>query len=183
MPREDIPELCRHFLHQIAKRENSAFRHVENEAIRAMQRYNWPGNVRELQNIIERAAVLESEPGVVRAATIEPLAAAARGERDGGGRPGRKATGGYRKAGHSQHVEPVRGHRVKTAGALGIGVRTLGMKLKRLERRRRAGRGGLLSLLAQRCARERRTCGFAEGRSHNRVAFRRLVRIEAWHGV
>src|SRR3954471_21044787 len=69
---DDIPELCRHFLHQIARRDNEAFKHIEPEAVRIMQRYTWPGNVRELQNIIERAAVLEIEPGVMRAATIEP---------------------------------------------------------------------------------------------------------------
>ncbi|HEY0910690.1 MAG TPA: sigma-54 dependent transcriptional regulator, partial [Bradyrhizobium sp.] len=69
---EDILELCRHFLHQIARRENTPFRHVEPEAVRLLQRYPWPGNVRELQNIIERAAVLEPEPGVIRASTIEP---------------------------------------------------------------------------------------------------------------
>src|SRR5215218_6275290 len=67
---DDIPELCRHFLHQIAKRDRSVFRHIEPEAMRSLQRYDWPGNVRELQNIIERATVLETEPGVVRAATI-----------------------------------------------------------------------------------------------------------------
>src|ERR1700722_9509750 len=69
---DDVPELCRHFLHQIAKRENAAFRHIEIEAVRLLQRYPWPGNVRELQNIIERASVLESEPGVIRALTLEP---------------------------------------------------------------------------------------------------------------
>src|SRR3954468_3402049 len=69
---EDIPELCRHFLHQIAKRENSVFRHIDPEAVRLLQRYSWPGNVRELQNIVERATVLETEPGVVRAVTLEP---------------------------------------------------------------------------------------------------------------
>src|SRR5947207_10270774 len=69
---EDVPDLCRHFLHLIAKREKSVFRHLESEAVRLLQRYEWPGNVRELQNIIERACVLESEPGVIRAATIEP---------------------------------------------------------------------------------------------------------------
>jgi DNA-binding NtrC family response regulator len=57
---EDVPELCRHFLHQIARRENSPFRHMEHEAVRLLQRYPWPGNVRELQNIIERASVLEA---------------------------------------------------------------------------------------------------------------------------
>src|SRR5438309_2155654 len=69
---EDVPELVRHFLHSIAKRESNAFRHIEPEAVRLLQKYPWPGNVRELQNIIERASVLESEAGVVRAATIEP---------------------------------------------------------------------------------------------------------------
>ena len=69
---EDVYELSRHFLHAIAKRENKPFRHMESEAVRVLQRYNWPGNVRELQNIIERACVLEIEPGVLRAALIEP---------------------------------------------------------------------------------------------------------------
>src|ERR671912_1636173 len=52
---EDVPDLCRHFLHQIAKRDRSPFRHIEPEALRLLQRYDWPGNVRELQNIVERA--------------------------------------------------------------------------------------------------------------------------------
>jgi DNA-binding NtrC family response regulator len=128
---DDIPELCRHFLHQIAKRENSPFRHVENEATRAMQRYNWPGNVRELQNIIERAAVLESEPGVVRAETIEPWLRP-RGMNasvvdDLAGKP----LADIEKQVILSTLNQFKGHRVKTAGALGIGVRTLGMKLKR----------------------------------------------------
>src|SRR5207253_9664659 len=62
---DDIPELCRHFLHQISKRDRSPFRHIESEAVRLFQRYDWPGNVRELQNILERACVLETEPGVI----------------------------------------------------------------------------------------------------------------------
>src|SRR5207237_3954422 len=69
---DDIADLCRHFLHQIAKRENKPYRHIESEAVRILQRYQWPGNIRELQNIIERASVLESDPGVIRGSTIEP---------------------------------------------------------------------------------------------------------------
>src|SRR5688572_23476198 len=42
---EDIPELCRHFLHQISRREKKAFLHIEPEAVRALQKYSWPGNV------------------------------------------------------------------------------------------------------------------------------------------
>src|SRR5687767_11581609 len=33
---EDVPELCRHFLHQIAKRDRSVFRHIEPDALRLL---------------------------------------------------------------------------------------------------------------------------------------------------
>jgi two-component system, NtrC family, response regulator HydG len=128
---EDVPELCRHFLHQIAKRENSAFRHIESEAVRLLQRYNWPGNVRELQNIVERATVLEIEPGIVRAATIEPWL------RNGAATPAQveglagKPLADIEKQVILTTLQQFRGHRIKTASALGIGVRTLGMKLKK----------------------------------------------------
>ncbi|MBV8780379.1 MAG: sigma 54-interacting transcriptional regulator, partial [Phycisphaerae bacterium] len=129
---EDIPELCRHFLHQIARREKSVFRHIESEALRLLQRYNWPGNVRELQNIIERACVLESEPGVVRAATIEPWLRTSEAQAlpavDGlAGRP----LADIEKQVIISTLQQFRGHRIKTASALGIGVRTLGMKIKK----------------------------------------------------
>jgi two-component system, NtrC family, response regulator HydG len=129
---EDIPELVRHFLHSIAKRESNAFRHIEPEAVRLLQKYPWPGNVRELQNIIERASILESEAGVVRATTIEPWLklnggdAAANGD-SLAGRP----LADIEKQVILSTLERFKGHRIKTASALGIGVRTLGMKLKK----------------------------------------------------
>jgi DNA-binding NtrC family response regulator len=130
---EDVPELVRHFLHTIAKRESDAFRHIETEAVRLLQKYSWPGNVRELQNIIERASVLESEAGMVRAATIEPWL-----NFDGGDLSpmNRDALAGRPLADIEKQVilstlERFKGHRIKTASALGIGVRTLGMKLKK----------------------------------------------------
>jgi DNA-binding NtrC family response regulator len=128
---EDVPELCRHFLHQIAKRDKSVFRHIESEAVRLFQKYDWPGNVRELQNIIERAGVLEKEPGVIRAATIEPWLRNSQS-------PVAAATdlAGQPLATIEKHVilstlDKFKGHRIKTAQSLGIGVRTLGMKLKK----------------------------------------------------
>jgi DNA-binding NtrC family response regulator len=127
----DVPELCRHFLHQIARRENSTFRHIEPEALRLLQRYPWPGNVRELQNIIERACVLEQEEGVVRADTLEPWLQIGdpRGSafEDLAGKP----LADIERQVILSTLQQFKGHRQKTAGALGIGVRTLGMKLKR----------------------------------------------------
>ncbi len=126
---EDIYELCRHFLHSISKRENTPFRHMESEAVRLFQRYNWPGNVRELQNIIERACVLETEPGVLRASLIEPwLKNKPMASVDAlAGKP----LADIEKQVILSTLQQFKGHRIKTAGALGIGVRTLGIKLKR----------------------------------------------------
>jgi transcriptional regulator with PAS, ATPase and Fis domain len=85
--------------------------------------------VRELQNIVERASVLERQEGVVRASTLEPWLKTRAVEQVGdmAGKP---------LADVEKHVilstlERFKGHRIKTAGALGIGVRTLGMKLKK----------------------------------------------------
>lgn len=126
---DDIPELARHFLHQISKKEDAAFRHIEPDALRLLQKYDWPGNVRELQNIMERAQVLESEPGRIRAETIESWLKIRN-------RPGLDGLAGKPLAEIERQVilstlERFKGHRVKTAGALGIGVRTLGIKLKK----------------------------------------------------
>jgi two-component system response regulator HydG len=127
----DVAELCRHFLHAIAKRENSIFRHLETDALRLLQRYAWPGNVRELQNIIERACVLETEPGIIRATTIEPWLkftdTNGSAIQDLAGKP----LADIERQVILSTLEQFKGHRQKTAGALGIGVRTLGMKLKR----------------------------------------------------
>jgi DNA-binding NtrC family response regulator len=127
---EDIPELCRHFLHQASKRESVPFRHIEPEAVRLLQKYDWPGNVRELQNILERAVVLENEPGLVRAITIEPWL------KNSGASPVADGLAGRPLADIEKQVilstlQQFKGHRVRTASALGIGVRTLGMKLKK----------------------------------------------------
>jgi transcriptional regulator with PAS, ATPase and Fis domain len=126
---DDVPELCRHFLHLIARREKAAFRHIEPEAVRLLQKYAWPGNIRELQNIIERASVLETDPAVIRAETIEPWlkTRAAAGVTDLAGKP----LADVEKQVILSTLERFKGHRMKTAHALGIGVRTLGMKIKK----------------------------------------------------
>ena len=126
---DDIPELVRHFLHGLAKRDSLPFRHIESDAMRLLQRYNWPGNVRELQNIIERASVLEAEEGVLRAALLEPwLKSKPMAAADGlAGKP----LADIEKQVILSTLQQFKGHRIKTAGALGIGVRTLGIKLKR----------------------------------------------------
>jgi two-component system response regulator AtoC len=59
--KEDIPELCRHFLDEFSREKNEPLQ-MTDQAIRALMVYDFPGNVRELKNIIERISVLATEP-------------------------------------------------------------------------------------------------------------------------
>lgn len=130
---EDVPDLCKHFLHRIARRDKAAFRHIEPEAIRLLQKYHWPGNVRELQNLLERAVVLEMDPGVIRASTLAPWLTSPESPMpmSDAGDLSTMPLADVEKQVILSTLDRFRGHRIKTATALGIGVRTLGMKLKK----------------------------------------------------
>ena len=56
--KEDIPQLCEHFLRRCIPRTGSPPRRLSAAAAEAMDAHPWPGNVRELENVIERALVL-----------------------------------------------------------------------------------------------------------------------------
>ncbi len=127
---EDIPDLARHFFGRIGARQGQPPVRMEPAALRFLQEYSWPGNVRELENLCQRAAVL-SPRGVVTLNLIEPWLS-------GGSQPAEEFTnlryGRMLEDAERQLIERTlgryAGHRAKTAKALGIGVRTLGMKLK-----------------------------------------------------
>ena len=60
--REDIPVLIEHFVTKHRQRTGKRVDAVDDEVVKALQRYDWPGNVRELENSIERAVVLATGP-------------------------------------------------------------------------------------------------------------------------
>jgi len=129
--REDIPELVNYFLGRISSREARPRPDVTARALTAMENYRWPGNVRELQNVCERAFVLCGD-GPIDATLIEPwLSTELKGQ--GMNRPMRPGhmMEDMERALIEQTLVQYNGHREKTAKALGIGVRTLGMKLKK----------------------------------------------------
>jgi len=148
--REDIPALCEHFLTKIAQRDGRPQRSFEPRAMDILQAYRWPGNVRELENICERSVVLESSQ-TIRAATISPWLAAIEIHADalmGGafaapvGGMGMSTPASVRSGMMLEDLERQailkildkhNGHRLRTAKELGIGLRTLGMKLKRFK--------------------------------------------------
>jgi len=62
--REDIPVLVEHFVEKHRQRTGKRIERVDDDVVRALQRYEWPGNVRELENTIERAIVLTTGPAI-----------------------------------------------------------------------------------------------------------------------
>jgi DNA-binding NtrC family response regulator len=129
--REDIPELAAYFLGRIARREGGDPRRLSARALAVMENYHWPGNVRELQNICERAVAL-CQDHEIDAPLIEPWLGT-EFKTEGAGRPMRPGhlMEDMERSLIEQTLVRFNGHREKTAKALGIGVRTLGMKLKR----------------------------------------------------
>ncbi len=145
----DVPVLTEHFIAEICRREGRSTIEIEPDAMRMLTAYSWPGNVRELQNICERAVVLSGTAGGRitagligswicgrAAAATTPVVAAAGGHSiseikpsNGDGTP--RTLEEIERETIVQALERFNGHRQKTAAALGIGVRTLGLKLKK----------------------------------------------------
>jgi len=131
--REDIPDLAMHALERIARREGREPVVLTQRALNVMEAYHWPGNIRELFNICERAFVL-CGAGSIDAELIEPwLSSNSQVRMEGVKRPLRPGhlMEDMERSLIEQTLVQFNGHREKTARCLGIGVRTLGMKLKR----------------------------------------------------
>lgn len=68
--REDVPELCAHFLQMICKEQGVAIKQLDAKALETLTSMNWTGNIRELRNVLERLVILcdgdISAPHVIR---------------------------------------------------------------------------------------------------------------------
>jgi len=143
----DVPALVGHFVGEVCRREGRAIPQIDAEALALLSIYAWPGNVRELQNVCERAVVLcgmgrsPDEPRRISAGLVAPWLTGGDITATHQGmllEPKLRAgVGDVRPLEDLEReiiVEALRrlgGHRQKTAKALGIGVRTLGLKLKK----------------------------------------------------
>jgi len=52
--KEDIPELCKHFIDQSQSRYTQQFPPISTDILQSFANHDWPGNVRELRNMIDR---------------------------------------------------------------------------------------------------------------------------------
>ena len=132
--REDIPLLLDYVIGRICAREGRARPKVTHEAAALLTDYDWPGNVRELQNLCERVCVLEAgrevTPETIRPLLTGPIKTTSAPVEKVRYRDGQILADAERDL-ILRALERFGGHREKTARALGIGLRTLGLKLKR----------------------------------------------------
>lgn len=74
----DIILLARHFLNEMAEKNNRRIPELDRDVINALRECKWKGNIRELKNVMEYIVVVCGEDGL---ATIETLPANMRFER------------------------------------------------------------------------------------------------------
>ncbi len=157
---EDVSLLAPHFVKTVAEREGRTANRFSPEAMELLMSYDWPGNVRELQNLCERAVVLCSGDVIgadlirnwlggsdvttddrILGIASRPIAVGG-GLNGHGGRPFRilgdepRPLADIEREVIVETLHKFNGHRQKTAKALGIGVRTLGLKLKKWKQMR-----------------------------------------------
>ena len=71
--REDIPDLVRYFVQQLALASGLQPRRIGDDAVAVLQSHDWPGNVRQLRNNVERLLILSGgEPDAVITADMLP---------------------------------------------------------------------------------------------------------------
>lgn len=76
---EDIPLLCRHFMHAAAERHGRLVTSIEPTLVERLQTWSWPGNIRELRSTLERLVILSNGPVLRDSAWTPPPAAIATG--------------------------------------------------------------------------------------------------------
>ncbi len=132
--REDIPRLLEYFVDSISARDAREKPRLGEDAVELLTGYHWPGNVRELENLCERLCVLEPGRPVsadrIGGLLAGPVKTASAPIDDATFRHGRILADAERML-IMRTLDQYNGHREKTARALGIGLRTLGLKLKK----------------------------------------------------
>ncbi len=125
---DDVPDLINHFVRKYAPASRSSVLGFSPELVERLKTYEWPGNVRELENFVRRALVLAPGPVV----GLELLS-------DAGFQTGEEAAGGIEPGLTLRELErtllektldATGGNRTRTAGMLGVSLRTVRNKIR-----------------------------------------------------
>jgi transcriptional regulator with PAS, ATPase and Fis domain len=127
--REDIPELCGHFIRAMAHGRHVNLPDSELERLLA---YEWPGNVRELRNVLERSFILHKgsklKPSKFLNGGLKPSSTTAIPSPGGNGNSSLEEV----ERRHIRYMlDTCSGNYTRTARALGISLSTLKRKVRR----------------------------------------------------
>ena len=130
--RDDLPLLLRHVLRKLSAARAMAPPAVDGQAMQVLLNYAYPGNVREMENILEHALILCRQEPIEARHLPDYLRAASESEPDNQTiMPPTSAELQERQAIIDALAEH-KGHRSRTAAALGMDRTTLWRKMKRL---------------------------------------------------
>jgi two-component system, NtrC family, nitrogen regulation response regulator NtrX len=68
---EDIRPLAEYFVADFCRRNNFRPKRIDEAIFDEFRAYRWPGNIRELRNVVERMAILASDPIAADAIPVE----------------------------------------------------------------------------------------------------------------
>ncbi len=130
--KEDIPQLCEHFLQKLAKRYRRTEPSLTPDALHALRQWNWPGNVRELENWIARVIILGDDhvQGAKVAPRIVPPAASPHPQNGHLKAAARQASAAATRSVILKVLQANRWNRRKTAEELNLSYRSLLYKLR-----------------------------------------------------
>jgi two-component system response regulator AtoC len=129
---EDIPELLTHFARQMAQRLGHPVS-ITPGALAALTHHSWPGNVRELRNTLERAAVLGAGgPLDSKDFALTNGAGSGNNGTANGSLDLRAQVEAVEREVIQRALQTSKGNRRQAANLLGISLRTLFYKLRRL---------------------------------------------------
>ena len=73
---EDVPPLAQHILAATVARYGLRPMRLSARALEQLCAYSWPGNVRELEHVLDRAALLAGDDGVIQSLRLQQSDAA-----------------------------------------------------------------------------------------------------------
>ncbi|HDM90379.1 MAG: hypothetical protein DRQ06_01985 [Candidatus Hydrothermota bacterium] len=125
--KEDIPLLVEHFILKFNKIYRKKVKGITNKALEALQYYHWPGNVRELENVIGRAFAL----GKGDIITVDDLPMDIWDGKEAVNPDGIISVEEAEKNLIKKALSETGGNKTRAARLLGIGRKTLYMKIKK----------------------------------------------------
>ncbi|MBC7386418.1 MAG: sigma-54-dependent Fis family transcriptional regulator [Cryobacterium sp.] len=130
--KEDIASLCDYFIKNSRFGGASHVKRIDPRVMTVFENYSWPGNIRELQNTIERLKILADGPEI----KLEDIPQGMRAPKDFKN-TGDSAIGTPLEEVEKGHILRTlayhQGNKTKTAGVLGITIKTLYNKLHRYD--------------------------------------------------